>query len=161
MGSVVTSTLPATLTNRLVSHLDPAGLQYDGTGYYDPWAGIYVQPSPFGGVPEAPQSPNGFVPDINELASISASSGRTSYRRATVTTFELGFSMEARWWMQQGVGQGVTYGLTEHLAEYSLIRFTVSASRHKLLTRLPQEAIELLGAEALSQGYRQIEAFIP
>ena len=54
--------------------------------------------------------------------------------------------------MQQGVGQGVTYGLTEHLAEYSLVRFTVSASRHKLLTRLPQEAIERLTQADLSRA---------
>jgi hypothetical protein len=56
--------------------------------------------------------------------------------------------MEARWWAQQGAGQGITYGLSQRLAEYSLIRFSVSASRKRLLTRLPERAVEILGGRS-------------
>jgi hypothetical protein len=51
LGNVVTSTLPATLTERLVSSLDATGLQYQASRFYDPAVGSYVQPSPFGGAP--------------------------------------------------------------------------------------------------------------
>jgi hypothetical protein len=54
LGGVIQNTLPATLTEKLTSHLDTAtGLQYDGLHYYDPWVGTYIQPNPFGGAPEA------------------------------------------------------------------------------------------------------------
>jgi hypothetical protein len=50
--------MSADLPEVLVSHLDPTGLQWDGGRYYDPVVGIHLQPNPFGGVPEAPQSLN-------------------------------------------------------------------------------------------------------
>jgi hypothetical protein len=58
LGSVVEIT-PG-LPESLAGHLDPSGLQFDGQRYYDPWAGLYTQPNPFGGVPDVPQSLNGF-----------------------------------------------------------------------------------------------------
>jgi hypothetical protein len=54
--------------------------------------------------------------------------------------------------VQQGVSQGITYGTTQRLAEYSLIRLSVSASRHRLLTRLPERAIEVLGGRSVVEG---------
>jgi RHS repeat-associated protein len=61
LGGVIQNALPATLTEKLAGHLDTVtGLQYDGARYYDPWVGSYVQPDPFGGLPQAPQSLNRF-----------------------------------------------------------------------------------------------------
>jgi hypothetical protein len=51
LGNVITSTLPATLTEQLAGSLDATGLQYQASRFYDPAVGSYVQPSPFGGAP--------------------------------------------------------------------------------------------------------------
>jgi hypothetical protein len=59
MGSVVEKSLE--LPEALVSHLDTTGLRWDGLRYYDSVVGIYTQPNPFGGVPEAPQSLNAYA----------------------------------------------------------------------------------------------------
>jgi hypothetical protein len=64
-GSVLTSTLPVTLTQRLLSSqgLDSRlGLVYHGDGrYYDPVIAHTLQPDPFGGVPQLPQSLNRYA----------------------------------------------------------------------------------------------------
>jgi hypothetical protein len=54
--------------------------------------------------------------------------------------------------VQQGASQGITYGTTQHLAEYSLIRLSVSASRHRLMMRLPERAIEVLGGRSVVES---------
>jgi hypothetical protein len=114
--------------------------------------GSYVQPDPFGGLPQAPGSLNRFAFSVDDLAPLSTSPGRTSYPRAPATAVNLGFLAQARWWVQQGVSQGITYGTTQHLAEDSLIRLSVSASRHRLLTRLPERAIEVLGGRSVVES---------
>jgi hypothetical protein len=75
---------------------------------------------------------------------------RARQRSVINLTTDVEFLSEAKWWLQQTFGQGLVY-LTERLTEYSLVRFTVRASRHKLLTRLPQAAIELLGGRGVIQ----------
>jgi hypothetical protein len=75
MGAVVTSTLSVTLTQSLAGHMDPTGLQWDGLRYYDPLIGIYAQPNPFGGVPEAPQSLNGYGVASGSMSAAMAQSG--------------------------------------------------------------------------------------
>jgi len=140
------------LTEKLAGHLDATGLQYDGLRYYDSSVGIYAQPDPFGGVPEAPQSLNRYAQNVHDLTPISTLPNRARYRHTMATSVDLSFLMEARWWAQQGASQGVTYGLTKQLANYSLIRLTVSASRHRLLTRLPEEAVGILGGRSVIRG---------
>ena len=63
-GEVLTSTLPVTLTDRLWrgQPLDASTeLVYQGGGqYYDPYIGRALQPDPFGGVPQLPQTLNRY-----------------------------------------------------------------------------------------------------
>jgi len=63
-GSVLTSTLPVTLTEQLLSAqgLDSRlGLVYHGDGrWYDPTIAHTLQPDPFGGVPQLPQTLNRY-----------------------------------------------------------------------------------------------------
>jgi hypothetical protein len=144
MGSVVE--ISPELPETLVSHLDTTGLQWDGLRYYDPLVGIYTQPNPFGGVPEAPQSLNGYGVTSGSVSAAMAQGGGMPPLAVDVgkLAVNLDFLSGLNWWVQQSIGQGVTYG-SKSLAPYSLIRFSVSASRHKLLTRLPEKAVELLG----------------
>jgi RHS repeat-associated protein len=62
---VLTSTIPLTLTGRLPGggEVDAAaGLMYVGDGrYYDAALGVFLQPDPFGGAPEAPASLNRYA----------------------------------------------------------------------------------------------------
>jgi hypothetical protein len=64
-GSVLSSTLPVTLTQRLLSSqgLDSRlGLVYHGDGrYYDPAIAHTLQPDPLGGVPQLPQTLNRYA----------------------------------------------------------------------------------------------------
>jgi hypothetical protein len=64
-GSVLSSTLPVTLTQQLLSSqgLDSRlGLVYHGDGrYYDPAIAHTLQPDPFGGVPQLPQTLNRYA----------------------------------------------------------------------------------------------------
>jgi hypothetical protein len=64
-GSVLSSTLPVTLTQQLLSAqgLDSRlGLVYHGDGrYYDPAIAHTLQPDPFGGVPQLPQTLNRYM----------------------------------------------------------------------------------------------------
>ncbi len=65
-GSVLTSTMPTTLTTALSgqgSIVDPAtGLVHLGNGrYYDPSMGRPLQPNPFGGPPTVPQDLNRYA----------------------------------------------------------------------------------------------------
>jgi hypothetical protein len=64
-GEVITSTLPITLTEQLLSAqgLDSRlGLVYHGDGrYYDPVIAHTLQPEPFGGVPQLPQTLNRYA----------------------------------------------------------------------------------------------------
>jgi hypothetical protein len=64
-GSVLSSTLPVTLTQQLLSAqgLDSRlGLVYHGDGrYYDPAIAHTLQPDPFGGVPQLPQTLNRYA----------------------------------------------------------------------------------------------------
>lgn len=77
LSRVIQNTLPATLTEKLAGHLDTAtGLQYHGARYYDPWVGSYVQPDPFGGLPQAPQSFNRYGAPV-------VSTTRYSFRAGT------------------------------------------------------------------------------
>ena len=64
-GEVLTSTLPVTLTEQLLASqgLDSQlGLVYHGDGrYYDPAIAHTLQPDPFGGVPQLPQTLNRYA----------------------------------------------------------------------------------------------------
>jgi len=64
-GEVLTSTLPVTLTEQLLSAqgLDSRlGLVYHGDGrWYDPAIAHTLQPDPFGGVPQLPQTLNRYA----------------------------------------------------------------------------------------------------
>ena len=134
------------MTDQLITHFNPtANLQYDGQRYYDPWVGGYVQPDPFGG---GPQGLNRYASNINNQIPVSTLSSRANDRHAIATSVNLDSLTSVNWWLQQGVGQGVTYG-SKKLAGSSIIRFSVAASRHKLLTRLPQEAIQILGRNVI------------
>jgi RHS repeat-associated protein len=158
LGEVLSSTIPPTITGRLSGgQLDSdAGLVYDGAGrFYDPVLGLYLQPDPFGGAPEAPGSLNRYaapgVSTLPTLGSVPTGGANRARQRSVINlTTDVEFLSEAKWWSQQTFGQGLVY-LTERLTGYSLVRFTVRASRHKLLTRLPQAAIELLGGRGVIQ----------
>ncbi|MEW5957158.1 MAG: PKD domain-containing protein, partial [Chloroflexota bacterium] len=137
LGSVVEMT-PG-LPESLASHLDATGLQFDGQRYYDPWVGSYVQPDPFGGAPGVPQSLNRFAAASGSLSGyVSAQGGGLPSLVVDVgkVLANLYSPSAINWGVQQAAGQGVSYG-AQRLAGYSLIRFSVSASRNKLLTRLP------------------------
>jgi hypothetical protein len=154
-GTVLMSTIPPTLTGRLPANgqLDAAaGLVYAGDGrWYDPALGLHLQPDPLGGAPAAPGSLNRYAALESGPAPLSALSSRARYRHAVDSAVDLGFLSGGRWWTQQSVGQTLTYGASR-LAEYSLMRFTVSASRRKLLTRLPARAIDLLGGKGVIES---------
>ena len=64
-GSVLTTTLPVTLTEQLLSTqgLDSRlGLVYHGDGrWYDPAIAHSLQPDPFGGIPQLPQTLNRYA----------------------------------------------------------------------------------------------------
>ena len=77
-GEVITSTLPVTLTEQLLSTqgLDSRlGLVYHGDGrYYDPSIAQALQPDPFGGVPQLPQTLNRYaVPTAGAVVGASQS----------------------------------------------------------------------------------------
>jgi RHS repeat-associated protein len=76
-GEVITSTLPITLTEQLLSAqgLDSQlGLVYHGDGrYYDPAIAHTLQPDPFGGVPQLPQTLNRYA--ITPVPALSAVEG--------------------------------------------------------------------------------------
>ncbi len=74
LAGELTSTLPVTLTGRLATSLDATGFQYQGSRFYDPAVGSYIQPSPFGGVLEAPQSLNRYALSVSGGTSLSTPS---------------------------------------------------------------------------------------
>ena len=74
-GSVLSSTLPMTLTEHI--GLDSRlGLVYHGDGrYYDPAIAHTLQPDPFGGVPQLPQTLNRYaVPPAPALSAVEGGS---------------------------------------------------------------------------------------
>jgi hypothetical protein len=118
-------------------------LQYDGQRYYDPWVGGYIQPDPFGGAPDAPQGLNRYASNINNQIPVSTLSSRANDRHAIATSVNHGV-LTGSWVKQQAASVGVSL-LAKELANYSIVRLSVEASRHKLLTRLPEAAIQALG----------------
>jgi RHS repeat-associated protein len=82
-----------------------AGLVYDGDGrFFDPALGVYVQPDPFGGAPEAPASLNRYaaagVSTLPTLGSVPTRNARRNYQdfvaqlRDTSANKTLGFVAE-------------------------------------------------------------------
>ena len=112
--------------------------------------GGYIQPGSVGGAPGAPQGLNRYASDVNSPIPAPTLSSRANDRHAIATSVNHGV-LTVNWGLQQAVGQGVSLG-ARNLSQYSLLRFSVSASRQKLLTRLPQEAIELLGGRSIVEG---------
>ncbi|MEW5959831.1 MAG: hypothetical protein AB1801_19060 [Chloroflexota bacterium] len=126
LGSVVEMTpdLPASLA----SHLDASGLQWDGNRYYDPWAGLYTQPNPFGGLPDAPQSLNPFAAVSGAIASYgTAQSGDGNLPPLVVDVGKSTVSSLASAWLANQWLQPIPGRLASQAASWHWLKITAAS----------------------------------
>jgi hypothetical protein len=137
------STIPPTLTGRLPANgqLDAAaGLVYAGEGrWYDAGLGLYLQPDPFGGAPEAPASLNRYAAaQISTLPTLGSVPGGGSNAGAVLESLTTNAAKAVAGW---AIGEGATpYLRALHRRGWQLTRLAGEVGHFRF--RIPDEAME-------------------